>query len=98
MRQDGSDCVVVPQASLIEVAPTRRVRVLGSLEDVAVWALVVNVGVGLGLAVSVDGKKAKTRRAAKSRKTSGGTSVGWVIHLLVAAAALVRTRPCRSFG
>ena len=54
MREDGGDGVVVPQASLIEVAATRRVRVLGSLEDVAVWALAVNIGVGLGLAVCVD--------------------------------------------
>ena len=54
--------MVVPQAPLIEVAATRRVRVLGSLEDVEVWALTVNAGVGLGLAVSVDGKKAKARR------------------------------------
>ena len=55
--------MVVPQASLIEVAPTRRVRVLGSPEDVAVWALAMNVGVGLGLAARVDRKKAMTRRS-----------------------------------
>ena len=39
VREDGGDGVVVPQASPIEVAVTRRVRVLGSLEDVALWAL-----------------------------------------------------------
>ena len=53
MREDGVDGVVMPQAPLIEVAVTHRVRVLGSLEDVAVWALAVNVGVGSGLAVCV---------------------------------------------
>ena len=46
---------------MIEVAATCRVRVLDSLEDVAVCALAVNVGVGLGLAMSVDWKKAKAR-------------------------------------
>ena len=35
---------------------------LGSLEDVAVWALAVNVGVGLGLAMGIGGKKAEARR------------------------------------
>ena len=54
--------MVVPQAPLIEVAATRRVRVLDSLEDVAVWALAMDVGVGLGLAVCVDRKKAEARR------------------------------------
>ena len=49
MREDGGDGVVVSQAPLVEVAATRRVRVLGSLEDMAVWALAVDVGVGLGL-------------------------------------------------
>ena len=63
MREDSGDGVVVPQASLIEGAATRRVRVLSSLKDVAVWALAVNVGVGLGLAVSIDGKKAEARRS-----------------------------------
>ena len=67
MREDGGDGVVVSQAPLIEVAATRRVRVLGSLEDVAVWALAVNVGVGLGLAVSIDGKKAEARRSEETK-------------------------------
>ena len=35
MREDGGDGVVVSQAPLVEVAATRRVRVLGSLEDMA---------------------------------------------------------------
>ena len=39
-RTAVGDGVVVPQASLIEVAATCRVRVLGSLEDVAVWVVV----------------------------------------------------------
>ena len=43
--------MIVPQAPLVEVAATRRVRVLGSLEVMAVWALAVNVGVGLGFGV-----------------------------------------------
>ena len=88
--------MVVPQATLIELAATRRVRVLGSLEDVAVCVLAVDVGVGLGLAVGVDGKRAEARRGGEeSRKTSGGKSAGWGIHLLVAVAALVRTCPWR---
>ena len=62
VREGGGDGAVVPQASLIEVAATRRVRVLGSLEDVPVWALAMNVGVGLDLAVCVDRKKAEARR------------------------------------
>ena len=62
MQEDSGDGVVVPQASLIEVAATCRVRVLGILKDVAVWALAMNVGAGLGLAVSIDGKKAEARR------------------------------------
>ena len=61
MREDGGDGVVVSQPPLVEVAVARRVRVLGSLEDMAVWALAMNVGVGLGLAISVDWKKAKAR-------------------------------------
>ena len=40
------------QAPLVEVAVTRRVRVLGSLEDMAVCAMAMSVGVGLGLAVT----------------------------------------------
>ena len=51
--------MIMPQTPLIEVAPTRGVRVLGSLEDVAMWTLAVRVGVGLRLAVIVDRKKAK---------------------------------------
>ena len=35
MGQNGGDGVIMPQTPLIEVAPTRGVRVLGSLEDVA---------------------------------------------------------------
>ena len=35
MREDGGDGVVVSQPPLVEVAVTRRVRVLGSLEDMA---------------------------------------------------------------
>ena len=59
----------MPQASLIEVTPTRGVRVLGGFEDdVAMWALaVVRVGVGLGLVVSFDGKKAKPRGCVKPK-------------------------------
>ena len=43
MREDGGDGVVVPQAPLIEVAATRKVCVLGSLEDVAGWALAMKL-------------------------------------------------------
>ena len=50
--------MVVPQAPLVEVAVTRRVRVLGSLEDMAVRAMAMGVGVGLGLAMGVDWKEA----------------------------------------
>ena len=53
--------MIVPQAPLVEVAATRRVRLLGSLEDVAVWALAVNVGIGFGLALCVVRKKADAR-------------------------------------
>ena len=52
--------MVVSQAPLVEVAVTRRVRVLGSLEDMAVCAMAMNVGVGLGLAVGVDRKEAES--------------------------------------
>ena len=41
MRKDGSDGVVVSQPPLVEEAVARRVRVLGSLEDMAVWALII---------------------------------------------------------
>ena len=61
MREDGGDGVVVSQPPLVEVAVARRVRVLGSLEDMAVWALAMNVGVGLGLAMGIDWKKAEAR-------------------------------------
>ena len=43
VREDGGDGVVVPQAPLIEVAATRKVCVLGSLEDVAGWALAMKL-------------------------------------------------------
>ena len=59
MREDGGDGVVVSQAPLVEVAVTRRVRVMGSLEDMAVCAMAMNVGVGLGLAMGVDRKEAE---------------------------------------
>ena len=59
MREDGGDGVVVTEPPLVEVAVACRVRVLGSLEDMAVWALAMNVGVGLGLAVGVDWEKAE---------------------------------------
>ena len=59
MREDGGDGVVVSQAPLVEVAVTRRVCVLGSLEDMAVCAMAMNVGVGLGLAMGVDWKEAE---------------------------------------
>ena len=59
MRKDGGDGVVVSQPSLVEEAVARRVRVLGSLKDMAVRALAMNVGVGLGLAMGVDWKKAE---------------------------------------
>ena len=62
MRKDGGDGVVVSQPPLVEEAVARRVRVLGSLEDMAVRALAMDVGVGLGLAVGVDRKKAKACR------------------------------------
>ena len=52
--------MVVSQAPLVEVAVTRRVRVLGSLEDMAVRAMAMDVGVGLGLAMGVDWKKAES--------------------------------------
>ena len=61
MRKDGGDGVVVSQPPLVEVAVARRVRVLGSLEDMAVWALAMDVGVGLRLAMGVDRKKAEAR-------------------------------------
>ena len=51
--------MVVSQAPLVEVAVTRRVRVLGCLEDMAVGAMTMNVGVGLGLAMGVDWKEAE---------------------------------------
>ena len=44
---------------MVEIAVARRVRVLGSLEDMAVWALAMGVGVGLGLAMGVDWEKAE---------------------------------------
>ena len=62
MRKDGGDGVVVSQLPLVEEAVARRVRVLGSLEDMAVRALAMDVGVSLGLAVGVDRKKAKACR------------------------------------
>ena len=52
--------MVVSQAPLVEVAVTRRVRVLGSLEDMAVCAMTMSVGVGLGLAMGVDRKEAES--------------------------------------
>ena len=61
--------MIVPQAPLVEVAATRRVRVLGSLEDMAVWALAMDVGVGLGLAMSVDWKKATKARGGSAFDT-----------------------------
>ena len=67
MGQHGGDGVVMPQTPLIEVTPTRGVRLLGGFEDVAMWALAVRVGVGLGLAVSIDGKKAKPRGCEKPK-------------------------------
>ena len=88
--------MVVPQASLIEVAATRRVRVLGSLENVAVWTLTVNAGVDLGLAVCALTIRRPRRAEAKSRKTPGGKRVGWVVHWFVAVAALVRACSWRS--
>jgi len=59
MRKDGGDGVVVSQPPLVEEAVARRVRVLGSFEDMAVRALAMDVGVGLGLAMGVDRKKAE---------------------------------------
>ena len=56
---------------MIEVAPTRRVGVLGSLEDVAVYTLAVRVGVGLRLAVCVDRKKAEARRGEEPKAVLG---------------------------
>ena len=41
------------------LAVTRRVRVLGSLEDMAVGAMAMGAGVGLGLAMNVDWKEAE---------------------------------------
>ena len=67
MGQNGGDGVIMPQTPLIEVAPTCGVRVLGSLEDVAMRTLAVRVGVGLRLAVSVDRKKAKPRGCEKPK-------------------------------
>ena len=53
--------MVVSQAPLVEVAVTRRVRVLGSLEDMAVWcAMAMSVGVDLGLAMGIDRKEAES--------------------------------------
>ena len=49
--------MVVTEPPLVEVAVACRVRVLGSLEDMAVWALAMDVGVGLGLAMGVDREK-----------------------------------------
>ena len=51
--------MVVSQAPLVEVTVTRRVRVLGSFEDMAVCAVAMNVGVGLGLAMGIDWKEAE---------------------------------------
>ena len=51
--------MIVSHAPLIEVTVTRRVRVLGSLEDMAVLVLAMDVGVSLGLAMGVDWKKAE---------------------------------------
>ena len=48
---------------------------LGSLEDVVVWALAMNVGVGLRLAVCVDGKETKACRGEEPkyiRREEGG--------------------------
>ena len=67
MGQNGGGGVIMPQTPLIEVAPTRGVHVLGSFEDVAMWALAMRVGVGLRLAVSVDRKKAKLRGCEKPK-------------------------------
>ena len=39
VREYGSDGVIVPQSPLAEVAVTRGVCVLGSLENMAMWAL-----------------------------------------------------------
>ena len=76
MREDGGDGVVVPEAPLIEVADTRRVRVLGSLEGMAVWALAMGVGVGLGLAVCADRKKAEARRGEDEEPKDVGREEG----------------------
>ena len=59
MREDGGYGVVVSQPPLVEIAVARRVRVLGSLEDMAVWALAMDVGVGLGLTMGVEREKAE---------------------------------------
>ena len=61
----------------------------------AVRAMAMDVGVGLGLAMGVDWKEAEAC-GGEEAKTPGVKSVGWVIHLLVTAVALVRTRPWRS--
>jgi len=54
MWKDGRYGVVVSQPPLVEIAVARRVRVLGGLEDMAVWALAMNVSVGLGLTMGVE--------------------------------------------
>ena len=54
--------MVVTEPPLVEVAVACRVRVLGCLENMAVWALAMDVGVGLGLAMGVDWKEAESCR------------------------------------
>ena len=54
--------MVMSQAPLVKLAVTRRVRVLGSLEDMAVCAMTMSVDVSLGLAMRVDRKEAESCR------------------------------------
>ena len=74
--------MVVSQAPLVDAAVTRRVRVLGSLEDMAVCAMAMNVGVGLGLAMGVDRKEAEAcggeapKDARRERRGLGDPFVG----------------------
>ena len=74
--------MVVSQAPLVKVAVTRRVRVLGSLEDMAVCAMAMSAGVGLGLAMGVDRKEAEScggeepKDARREKRGLGGPFAG----------------------
>ena len=88
--------MVVTEPPLVEVAVACRVRVLGSLEDMAVRALAMDVGVGLGLAMSVDWKKAEAcggeepKDVRREERGLGDPFVG------DGGSARIRTRPWRS--